>query len=68
MFLSIIAGYNSMVNTAQRLCAGRITYRWLYFFDRPLGFYKRFCPTYQKIEINVVAAIIVFFLSATYLF
>ena len=32
-----------------------------YFFDRPLGFYQRFCPTYQKIEINVVAAIIVFF-------
>ena len=50
MFLSMIDGYNSTVNTDQRLCAGEITYNWLLlkfgsviymdiFFDRPLGLY-----------------------------
>ena len=44
----MIDGYNSMVNTDQRLCAGEIIYHWLLlnsglviymdiFFDRPLG-------------------------------
>ena len=48
VFLSIIDGYNSTVNTDQRLCAGEITYNWLLlkfgsviymdiFFDGPLG-------------------------------
>ena len=48
MFLSMIDGYNSTVNTDQRLCTGEITYHWLLvkpgtviymdiFFDRPLG-------------------------------
>ena len=50
VFLSMIDGYNSMVNTDQRFCAGEITYHWLllksgsvvyvdifFDFDRPLG-------------------------------
>ena len=50
VFLSMIDGYDSTVNTDQRLCAGEITYHWLLlksgsviymdiFFDRPLGLY-----------------------------
>ena len=50
MFLSMTDGYNSTVNTDQRLCAGEITYHWLrlksgsviymdIFFDRALGLY-----------------------------
>ena len=50
VFLSMIDGYNSTVNTDQGLCAGEITYDWLLlksgsviymdiFFDRPLGLY-----------------------------
>ena len=48
MFLSMIDGYNSTVNTDRRLCAGEMTYHWLLLkfgsviymdiiFDRPLG-------------------------------
>ena len=48
MFLSMIDGYDSTINTDQRLCAGEITYHWLLlksgsviymdiFFDGPLG-------------------------------
>ena len=50
MFLSMIDGYNSTVNTDQRLFAGEKTYHSLLlksgpviymdtFFDRPLGLY-----------------------------
>ena len=50
VFLSMIDGYNSTVNTDQRLCAGEKTYHYLLlksgsgvymdtFFDRPLGLY-----------------------------
>ena len=50
VFLSMMDGYDSTVNTDQRLCAGEITYHWLVlksglviymdtFFDRPLGLY-----------------------------
>ena len=48
VFLSMIDGYDSTINTDQRLCAGEITYNWLLlksgsviymdiFFDGPLG-------------------------------
>ena len=48
VFLSMIDGYDSTINTDQRLCAGEITYHWLLlksgaviymdiFFDGPLG-------------------------------
>ena len=48
VFLSMIDGYDSTINTDQRLCGGEITYHWLLlksgsviymdiFFDGPLG-------------------------------
>ena len=48
MFLSMIDGYNSTVNTDRSLCVGEITHHWLLLksgsviymdiiFDRPLG-------------------------------
>ena len=73
MFLSMIDGYNSTVNTDQRLSAGEITYQWLllksgsviymvcFFFDRPLGLFALLTRKFRLI--NFVAAIIVFFFS-----
>ena len=50
VFLSMIDGYNSTVNTDQKLCAGEITEHWLplksgsviymdTFFDTPQGLF-----------------------------
>ena len=70
MFLSMIDGYNSTVNTDQRLCTGEITYHWLLvksgsviymdiFFNRPLIRLVITCLPYLP-EIYVDSAINVF--------